>query len=152
MLELAHALTGGLIAYEIGNPVLSLPLALLSHFAIDLLPHWNPHLSTEKKRLGFISHKTTFFVLIDCLIGLTLGLSLAFKALPDTRRMLFIIAGCFLAVLPDLVEAPFYFLHQKGKFLKKIIGFQSKIQFNAPFWPGMLFQALYVAALLSLVR
>ena len=152
MLELAHALTGGVIAYKIGNPALALPLAFVSHFIVDLLPHWNPHLAKEKKRLGFISHQTTFLVLIDCLIGLTLGLSLAFKALPDARRMFLVIAGCFLAIFPDLVEAPFYFLHQKGKLMKKIVNFQGKIQFNAPFWPGMLFQALYVASLLYFVR
>jgi len=152
MLELAHALTGGVIAYEIGNPALSLPLAFASHFVVDLLPHWNPHLSTEKKRLGFISHKTTFFILIDCLIGLTLGLFLAFKALPDARRMFLVIAGCFFGILPDLIEAPFFFLNQKGKLMKKIVNFQGKIQYNAPFWPGMLFQALYVSALLYLVR
>ena len=152
MLELAHALTGGVIAYEIGNPALSLPLAFASHFVVDLLPHWNPPLSAEKKRFGFISKKTTFLVVVDSLIGLTLGLFLAFKALPDIKRMFFVVAGCFLAIFPDLVEAPFYFLHQKGKLMKKIVNFQGKIQYNAPFWPGMLFQALYVSGLLYLIR
>ena len=152
MLELAHALTGGVIAYEIGNPALSLPLAFASHFVVDLLPHWNPHLAKEKKRFGFISKKTTFLVVVDSLIGLTLGLFLAFKALPDIRRMFLVVAGCFLAILPDLIEAPFYFLNQKGKFIKKLVNFQGKIQYNAPFWPGMLFQVLYVSALLYLVR
>ena len=152
MLELAHALTGGVIAYEIGNPALSLPLAFASHFVVDLLPHWNPHLAKEKKRFGFISKKTTFLVVVDSLIGLTLGLFLAFKALPDIKRMFFVVAGCFLAILPDLIEAPFYFLNQKGKFIKKLVNFQGKIQYNAPFWPGMLFQVLYVSALLYLVR
>ena len=152
MLELAHALTGGVIAYKIGNPALALPLAFVSHFIVDLLPHWNPHLAKEKKRFGFISKKTTFLVVVDSLIGLTLGLFLAFKALPDIKRMFFVVAGCFLAIFPDLVEAPFYFLHQKGKLMKKIVNFQGKIQYNAPFWPGMLFQVLYVSALLYLIR
>ena len=152
MLELAHALTGGVIAYQIKNPAVSLPLALASHFMIDLLPHWNPHLAKEKKRFGFVSKKTTFLVVVDSLIGLTLGLFLAFRVLPDTKRMFLVIAGCFLAILPDLIEAPFYFLNQKGKFLKKLVNFQGKIQYNAPFWPGMLFQVLYVSALLYLVR
>lgn len=152
MLELAHALTGGVIAYKIGNPALALPLAFVSHFAVDLLPHWNPHLAKEKKRFGCVSKKTTFLVVIDCLIGLTLGLFLAFKALPDIRRMFLVIAGCFLAILPDLIEAPFFFLNQKGKFIKKLVNFQSKIQYGVHFWPGMLFQALYISALLYLAR
>ncbi len=152
MLELAHALTGGVIAYKIGNPALSLPLALASHFAIDLLPHWNPHISTEKKKLGFLSRKTTFFILADCLVGLTFGLFLAFKTLPDTKRMFFVLMGCFLAILPDLIEAPFFFFNKKGKFLKIFIKFQGRLQFNVGFWPGMLFQAFYVSVLLYLVR
>lgn len=152
MLELAHALTGGIIAYKIGNPGLSLPLALASHFAIDLLPHWNPHISEEKKRLGFLSRKTTLLILADCLVGLTLGLFIAFKALPNIERMCIVIAGCFVGILPDLIEAPFFFLNQKSQFLKALVKFQSSIQFNVSFWPGMLFQAFYVSALLYITR
>jgi len=152
MLELAHALTGGVIAYKIDDPLVALPLALASHFVIDMLPHWNPHLAKEKKTLGVISLKTTLLITLDCLIGLGLGLFVVFKALPNVTKSVLVLAGCFLAILPDLVEAPFFFLNQKNKVIKKFIKFHGGFQFNLSFWPGILFQAFYIAFLLYLVR
>jgi hypothetical protein len=35
-----HAITGAIIAVVIDKPVIALPLALLSHFAQDALPHF----------------------------------------------------------------------------------------------------------------
>lgn len=152
MLELAHALTGGVLAYRIGNPALSLPLSFASHFLLDLLPHWNPHLSKEKKMHGFISQKTIFLVTLDCFIGLVLGLFIAFKSLPDLSKFITVVAGCFFGILPDLIEAPFFFLNQRSKLLKKIVDFQNKIQFNVSFWPGITFQTLYVISLLKFLN
>lgn len=37
-----HALAGALIAMAVKKPELALPLAFLSHFALDALPHYNP--------------------------------------------------------------------------------------------------------------
>jgi len=151
MLELAHALTGGVIAYKVGNPWISLPLSFFSHFLLDLLPHWNPHLSAEKKKFGYISKKSFILVVIDCFIGLVLGLGVAFKAPPDTQRTIIIILGCFIAILPDLIEAPFFFLNSKNQLLKRLVEFQSKLQFNASFWPGIILQALYLLLLFHFI-
>ncbi len=121
MLELVHAATGGIIAYKIGSPLVSLPLALLSHAVLDLLPHWNPSLTKEKKKSGKISSKTTLIIFFDCLIGLILGLKIAFLALPDTKKAIFVIFGCMAAILPDLIEAPYFFLNKKFPFLKNFL-------------------------------
>lgn len=37
-----HALTGAVIALAIRKPELAIPLAFLSHFALDAIPHYNP--------------------------------------------------------------------------------------------------------------
>jgi len=37
-----HALTGALIAVVVKKPELAIPLAFLSHFMLDLIPHYNP--------------------------------------------------------------------------------------------------------------
>ncbi len=152
MLELAHALTGGVIAYKIGNPFLALPLSFLSHFAIDLLPHWNPHIAEEKKKYGHISHKSIIIIAVDCLIGLSLGLFLAFKVLPNTGRSVVILLGCLLGILPDLAEAPFFFANLKNKHIKKLMEFQGNHQVNVSLVPGLIFQAIYVFILLYITR
>lgn len=37
-----HALTGALIGMAVGNPVLAVALAFLSHFVCDAIPHYDP--------------------------------------------------------------------------------------------------------------
>jgi hypothetical protein len=41
MTGINHAVTGALVAAAINKPALALPAALLSHFAADIIPHWN---------------------------------------------------------------------------------------------------------------
>ncbi len=147
-----HALTGAFIAYEIPNPFLALPLAFFSHFAVDLLPHWNPDIFHQKKKLGYISQKIFLFIVFDSLVGLIFGSYLAYKALPNIERGVFVLAGAFLAVLPDLAEAPFYFLGIKNKLIGRLIKFQGSHQWKAAFWPGIILQFGYALLLLSLVR
>ena len=147
MLELVHATAGGIIAYKIGSPLLSLPLAFLSHFVLDALPHWNPNLSREKKKQGRIGTKTMFVVFFDCLIGLFFGLKIASLALPDVNKAIFVILGCFAGILPDLVEAPYFFLNQKIPFLRGLVKFQNGHQWNVPIVLGISSQVLFLILL-----
>ena len=149
MLEFVHAALGGAIAYKIGSPALALPLALGSHFVLDLLPHWNPSLTKEKKFKGKISSKTKIIIFSDCLIGLILGLKIACLALPDLNKAFLVILGCFMGILPDLAEAPYFFLNKKTPFLKFLVNFQSGHQYNVSFVWGISFQILLVILLFS---
>jgi hypothetical protein len=151
MLEFAHAITGATIVATIPNPLISLPLCLISNFAIDYLPHWNFHIYTEKEKLGKLSKKTIFYLFLDSFIGLVLVLLIAGSFLPDYKKSLLIIFGTFLAILGDLSEAPFYLLNWQNKGMKKLILFQRSHQWNVSFWPGIVFQILYVTFLLGLV-
>ncbi|HVX58584.1 MAG TPA: hypothetical protein VG964_02505 [Candidatus Saccharimonadales bacterium] len=36
-----HSLTGAVVALAISQPLLAVPLALLSHFAVDVIPHFD---------------------------------------------------------------------------------------------------------------
>jgi hypothetical protein len=140
MLELPHTIVGATLAAKIGNPLLSLPLAFLSNFVLDMLPHWNPHLTSELKNLGKISKKTTLIIFLDTLLSLIAGTFIAFKFFPDGQKIVVVLAGCFLAVLADLSEAPYFFLGIRSKFTEKTIGLQKKLQWNAPFIPGIISQ------------
>lgn len=48
-----HAVTGALIAMVIPNPLVAIATALLSHFVLDALPHYNPPQITKKTFRGF---------------------------------------------------------------------------------------------------
>ena len=49
MTATGHAVIGTVIAAQIGNPVLAIPIALASHIAADLFPHWDPGTNRHKK-------------------------------------------------------------------------------------------------------
>lgn len=146
MIELPHALVGAAIAAKVGNPYIALPLALASHFVLDVVPHWNPHLNREIAKYGKITNKTKVILVFDVLASLAGGFYIASTALPDTNRFLIILMGAFLGVLPDLAEAPYFLMGLQSKWIKKLVAFQSSIQFNVPIIPGILSQVVTIAA------
>jgi len=146
VLETPHVIVGAAIAAKIGNPALSLPLALGSHFLLDRIPHWNPHLNTEKRLYGKVTTKSLIIIIADSTLALGLGLFVASKFLPDINRAFFIIMGCFLGILPDLIESPYFFLGQNSKIIEKWISFQKSIQVDAPPLIGLTTQVITVIA------
>jgi hypothetical protein len=140
MLELPHAIVGATIATKVSNPFLSLPLAFLSHFLLDILPHWNPHIFTEMQASGKISKKSVVIIFLDALMALLFGLFLAFRFWPKIDRVTIILLGSFLAVAPDLIEAPYFFLRAKNEFLLKLIKFQNKVQWKTRPLVGIISQ------------
>ncbi|MFZ5366271.1 MAG: hypothetical protein ACOZBZ_03165 [Patescibacteria group bacterium] len=144
MLELPHTIVGATIATKLGSPFLALPFAFISNFLVDLLPHWNPHLYTEMNHQGKVSKKTTLVCLVDSSTALAVGTLLALRFYPDIKRVIFILAGCFLAVLADVLEAPYFFLGVKNKYLLKFISFQRRLQWNVSPIPGILSQVVLI--------
>src|SRR5581483_638815 len=91
MTELNHAATGALVAAAINRPILSIPAALLSHFAADTIPHWKyiiPH------HIG----RRQVIMLADLALSLALLLFLAVTV--DANPFLVIVGGLF-GILPD---------------------------------------------------
>lgn len=146
MIETPHVIVGAAIATAVANPALALPLALGSHFVLDKIPHWNPHLYTETKKYGKPTGKSTLIVAADVSASLVVSLSVASLALPDKARVLTILAACFLAILPDIIEGPYFFLNIRPKLIERWINFQKAFQINTSFVPGILTQIVTVAA------
>lgn len=151
MLELPHTVVGAAIAAKVGNPALALPLALASHFALDLLPHWNPHLNTELNRLGKLSRKTVTFIATDVALSLAGGLLIAGTVLPDRNQFVIVILGAFMGILPDLVEAPHFFLGLHHPWILRLVKFQKSIQNDTPPFLGILTQVLLLVAVFAWV-
>lgn len=151
MLELPHTVVGAAIAAKIGNPALSLPLALASHFALDLLPHWNPHLNTELAKYGKLRHKTITFITTDVVLSLAGGLLVASTVLPNQGQFAIVILGAFMGVLPDVVEAPHFFLGFHHPWIMRLVKFQKSIQNDTPPFLGILTQVLLLAAVFAWV-
>lgn len=107
MTGINHALTGALVASAIKQPALALPLAFLSHFVIDALPHWNYRIGNLKKRHMAMA--------IDLIASLLLLVILSQTVNADAWV---VFAGGILGILPDTMWLP-YFLTGKPSAINK---------------------------------
>ena len=146
MLETPHVIVAAAIAAKVGRPELALPLALASHFILDMVPHWNPHINEEVLKYGRVTKKSTLIIAIDSTTALLAGSTIAYLALPNYPLAITILAACFLGAAPDLIEAPYFFLNLKNKTVKNWIHSHRSIQGEAGLFWGILTQIVTVAA------
>lgn len=148
MLETPHVALGAAIATKIPNPLISIPLSFASHFLLEMIPHWNPHLNTEIKKFGKLTKKTTTLIVIDATTSLVLGGYVAFNSSTSTAHMFTILACCFASALPDLIEIPYFFWGVRNKFLKSWISLKKSIQVDVSILPGLATQAVILGTTL----
>lgn len=120
-----HALTGAIIALAVDKPLLAIPLALLSHFATDALPHWdyaiNRTLPSEKR---FFDKKFNILLGTDLLVAF-ISVIIVGLAFPDQKWLIW---SCMIvAALPDAMWA-----YYRG-FLPKIKHVKPKLNWIARF-------------------
>ncbi len=144
MLETPHVIVAAAIAAKTGNPLLAVSLSFLSHFVLDKTPHWNPHLTTSEVKIRNFDRNTLFIVITDSLAALIAGLLIAMSFLPDQRKFLLVIMCSFVAILPDLIEAPYIFLNKKSSWAKKWLSFQKRHQNNTNVVWGIATQVLVI--------
>jgi hypothetical protein len=95
-----HVLTGTVVALAVRQPVLAIPLAFLSHFAIDVIPHFEArNLSSKIARL---------FIFSDVFIGGAIAILMT-VLLQDYRSSWVIFICAFIALSPDLIWAWRYY-------------------------------------------
>ena len=90
MTTTAHALTGAAIAVVIKKPKLAIPLAFLSHFACDALPHFG---------IGMNFGSTNMFawLIIDGLAAIGFAIFLLYKKVNNP----WLLAICGFALIQD---------------------------------------------------
>ncbi len=152
MLETPHVILGAAIATKIPNPFISIPLALASHFVLDKVPHWNPHLYTETQKLGHPSRVSTAIALTDIGLSLVAGFYFAGRFAPDYQRSAVVLACCLAAVLPDVVKYPYYYFKARFDILTKWVKFERSLQVDTTFYPGVLTQLLTILASIWWIR
>ena len=100
-----HALTGALIGMTIVNPVIAIPLAIISHFVLDAIPHYDAS-GTDVERIG--SRRLVYEQLL--LGGVLCFLIVLALFLTRPQHWLTAAICAFLATSPDLLWIP-RFLH-----------------------------------------
>ncbi len=107
MTGINHIVTGGIIGALLPQPLLAIPLAFLSHFVLDILPHWGDHPDNHLRTTSNI-HR---IILIDALLGVTFFLALLIWQ-PLNWSVIFVSGA--MAQAPDLVWLPNYVRVRKG--------------------------------------
>jgi len=111
---MAHAVTGAFIATKVGNPLLSFPIIIASHFFEDWIPHWDVGTGLSK---GLRTKKDAFlYELID--LALTAALLYWFWQLANPEVAWKAYYGAFVGLFPDFVAFPRVFLNM-NLFLSK---------------------------------
>jgi hypothetical protein len=97
-----HALTGALLGFTISNPAIAIPVAFISHFALDAIPHYDPP-GDELTRIG--SKRFRNELVLHAVLCVLLVVSLA---LTHPRHWLTAAVCAFAAASPDLFWIPKY--------------------------------------------
>jgi hypothetical protein len=120
MLVTNHVLSGALIGAVVRRPLPAAALGVVSHFALDTVPHWGK----------FVSRRDMLRVGVpDGLTGLAvMG---AFAAIAPRERRLAVLAGMAGAALPDL-DKPSRVFFGRSPFPPSWDAFHSRIQHEAP--------------------
>lgn len=105
MMATSHALSGAAIAIAVKEPMLALPLAFVSHFALDILPH------IGFDEFGGHLKKKVLFHRILKLDALLLALFMAYLILNSAGML--VIACVVLAGSPDAIWAYRYVFQEK---------------------------------------
>jgi len=117
MTATGHAIIGTLIAAKIGNPVLAIPIAIVSHVVIDTVPHWDT--ATNRKNKSF--KKLFWQSFLDVILGFILSYLIVFSLFPKTN-LIYVFIMIIAAQLLDWVTALYYFFRIKS--FKCVYSFQ----------------------------
>jgi hypothetical protein len=119
MLVTNHVLSGAVIGAATRRPVTAFALGVISHFALDAVPHWGQW----RGRDHFMQ-----VAVVDGLTGLAAMAAMAAIAPDDTRVA--VLAGMAGAALPDLGKPSVVFFG-RSPFPRRVDEFHGRIQREA---------------------
>jgi hypothetical protein len=146
MTGINHAVTGALVAVAIKQPAVALPLAFLSHFAIDSLPHWNYWVPGQRRFRKWV-------IFSDMLLSLALIAAIAFSLVGVDWWV--VLLGGLLAISPDLMWLPYLIIGKPApadtdSALHRLRRFHLRIQWSETI-PGLLVEFFWLAFMLFLI-
>lgn len=141
-----HALTGAIIGLIIGQPLIALPVAFLSHFICDAIPHYGD----DAVKLWSKSFKS--LLLLDASLCIVLVAILAYR---HPTHWLLASFCAFLATSPDLLWIPKFIYGirhhtaQKQSKLGRLLGSEGIQWFQRPI--GAVVEAAWALAGIGLL-
>lgn len=110
MTATAHTLVAGAIASKFTDPVTAASLALLSHFIMDTIPHWDIGTSWRNRP----KEMTGILAILETSVGLGVAYYF-FRTLAPQGTL---IVTMVFSLLPDWLETPWYIFFASPKHLR----------------------------------
>jgi hypothetical protein len=151
MRAINHAMTGAIIGLVIGEPLAAIPVAFLSHYIMDVIPHHGEGEMGEKQKLEWIRSK--LFRNLIYADALLCGLLVLVLAISQPAHWLLAAVCAFAAASPDLLSFNRYqkTLSKKGWKAGWYTKFAGNIQwFERPIG-GFVELAWFIAAVIILL-
>lgn len=140
MTGINHMATGAIIGAAINSPIVAMPVAFASHFALDVLPHYgNDH---NRKRFKILIALDAILV-----VAIVVGLLIA-----RPHKWLSMLVCGLLAMSPDLMWLPEFIRDIRKKEAKartRIMHFHQRIQWGERVW-GAAVEAAWMVLLIPL--
>lgn len=156
MTATAHTLVAGAIAAKFTDPTAAASLALLSHFIMDSIPHWDIGTSWRNRPKEI----TGILAILETSVGLGIGYYIFGALAPQGTLILTMI----FSLLPDWLETPWYIFYASPKHIlpTRKAGFWENLTYRiykaenffhtrAEFPVGVLTQVVTVIFFLSLL-
>ena len=129
-----HAFTGAVVVLAVKQPALAVPLAVLSHFVLDAIPHFGIHEDDVIKRNGHWLFKSV--VAVDVTLVL-IGLVAIPWLLHAHVNPWLVLIGMLLALAPDAVWIYRFFYEVRTKLAMPhgwFARFHQRIQWSEKPW------------------
>jgi hypothetical protein len=119
MTATAHAVLGTIIAAKVGNPALAIPLAIASHIAADIFPHWDTATNRAQKGIRRVIAES----FLDLLFGFLLSYAIVTFLFPQTN-LIYVLVVILAAQSLDWLMIPYYFFNINFPLFKWAYKFQ----------------------------
>lgn len=139
-----HVAAGALIAAALPQPALAIPLAFISHFVMDALPHYG-----DNDNHSWLNRHFKYVLGVDML--LTSAILLTLIAAQPVGWVLLVICG-LVAVSPDILWVPYFLadLKHEQREHSRLAKLLKWIQWGEHPW-GIYLEGVVLAALLTVL-
>lgn len=144
MTATGHAIIGTVIAATISNPVIAIPLALVSHFAADAFPHWDAGTNIDKKSAKRFLSDT----LVDVGLSFIISFVLLHFLFPQTS-ILYALVIILAAQFFDWGAAPYIFFDWKFPPFTWFVDIQKPFNNKMDLPWGMVYQVIFLFFLVA---
>lgn len=151
-----HATAGLLIATAIPHPAIGIPVALLSHYALDMIPHGDTHFGYWVKEPGR-AHRILIVEIID--LGTAAAMTAWLVAIHPEKAWWYLVAAAIAGILPDLIWGTRFVLQKIAPPIPLVTNFlawhdrlhsvrHARARDDISFRAGVIYQAALLAVVL----